>query len=144
MGSVHITMQCISTFRRHPLSCWLSSMVVCFAGSFLANFLLGEPMVATFKRHEDIVLATVVWYLIFYSPFDIVSLFALVSCPSKRISRFAGVQGLQATASQNNSVNHEGNAKSSQNPPRLAPFEVVCGHSLHYSFRVGICLVGEV
>ncbi|CAD5216355.1 unnamed protein product [Bursaphelenchus xylophilus] len=58
--------------RRHPLSCWLSSMVVCFAGNFLANFLLGEPVVATFKRHDDVLLATIVWYLVFYSPFDIV------------------------------------------------------------------------
>ncbi|KAI1727319.1 TRIC channel domain-containing protein [Ditylenchus destructor] len=57
--------------RRHPLSCWLSSMVVCFAGSFLANFLLGEPIVAIFKKHDDIILASIVWYLIFYSPFDI-------------------------------------------------------------------------
>jgi len=57
--------------RRHPLSCWLSSIVVCFAGSFLANFLLGEPVVAPFKKHDDIILATAVWYLIFYSPFDL-------------------------------------------------------------------------
>uniref|UniRef100_A0A183BU17 Uncharacterized protein n=1 Tax=Globodera pallida TaxID=36090 RepID=A0A183BU17_GLOPA len=46
--------------RRHPFSCWLSSMVVCFAGSFLANFLLGEPLVAVFRRQEDILLATLV------------------------------------------------------------------------------------
>lgn len=58
--------------RRHPLSCWLSSITVCFAGSFLANFLLGEPVIATFKRHEDILLATIVWYLVFYSPFDVI------------------------------------------------------------------------
>lgn len=63
---------CTAFSRRHPLSCWLSSMVVCFAGSFLANFLLGEPIVAVFKRQEDILLATAVWYLVFYSPFDIV------------------------------------------------------------------------
>uniref|UniRef100_A0A915P1Z5 Trimeric intracellular cation channel type B n=1 Tax=Meloidogyne floridensis TaxID=298350 RepID=A0A915P1Z5_9BILA len=37
---------CTAFSRRHPLSCWLSSMVVCFAGSFLANFLLGEPVIA--------------------------------------------------------------------------------------------------
>lgn len=58
--------------RKHPLSCWLSSMLMCFAGSFLANFLLGEPVVAPFKRHDDIVVATIVWYFVFYSPFDIV------------------------------------------------------------------------
>jgi len=63
---------CTTFSRRHPLSCWLSSMVVCFAGSLLANFLLGEPIIAIFKRHEDILLASAVWYLVFYSPFDVV------------------------------------------------------------------------
>lgn len=42
--------------RRHPLSCWLASMVVCFAGNILANFLLGEPIIAPFKKHDDIIL----------------------------------------------------------------------------------------
>nr|CAD2151434.1 unnamed protein product [Meloidogyne enterolobii]CAD2166622.1 unnamed protein product [Meloidogyne enterolobii] len=63
---------CTAFSRRHPLSCWLSSMVVCFAGSFLANFLLGEPVIAVFKKQEDILLATLIWYLVFYSPFDLV------------------------------------------------------------------------
>ncbi|KAL3995235.1 TRIC channel family protein [Acanthocheilonema viteae] len=58
--------------RKHPLSCWLSSMLMCFAGSISANFLLGEPVIAPFKRHDDILLATIVWYFVFYSPFDIV------------------------------------------------------------------------
>ncbi|MCP9263850.1 Trimeric intracellular cation channel type B [Dirofilaria immitis] len=58
--------------RKHPLSCWLSSMLMCFAGSITANFLLGEPVIAPFKRHDDILLATIVWYFVFYSPFDIV------------------------------------------------------------------------
>lgn len=44
--------------RKHPLSCWLSSMLMCFADSFLANFLLGEPVIAPFKRHDDIVLVS--------------------------------------------------------------------------------------
>lgn len=58
--------------RKHPLSCWMSSMMMCFGGTFLANFLLGEPVLAPFKRHDDVLLASVVWYLVFYSPFDIV------------------------------------------------------------------------
>jgi len=58
--------------RKHPLSCLLSSMMMCFAGSFLANFLMGEPMLVPFKHHDDILLASVVWYLVFYSPFDVV------------------------------------------------------------------------
>jgi len=79
--------------RKHPLSCWLSSMLMCFAGSFLANFLLGEPVIAPFKRHDDILLATAVWYLVFYSPFDIVYKFSkmtpikIVLCILKEVQR---------------------------------------------------------
>ncbi|GMR39621.1 hypothetical protein PMAYCL1PPCAC_09816, partial [Pristionchus mayeri] len=56
--------------RKHPLSCWLSTMLMCFADSFLASFLLGEPLITPFKRHDDILLATLIWYLVFYAPFD--------------------------------------------------------------------------
>ncbi|CAI9726718.1 trimeric intracellular cation channel type B-like [Octopus vulgaris] len=83
----HYTMMCLSvredtpnqdsesdnTFsRKHPVCCWLSCMLTCFAGSILANLLLGEACLIPFKNHTDILTATAVWYLIFYSPFDIV------------------------------------------------------------------------
>ncbi|OWF54395.1 trimeric intracellular cation channel type B-like [Mizuhopecten yessoensis] len=58
--------------RKHPLSCWLSSMLLCFGGSIIANMLLGESMLSPFKDHRSVLTATAVWYLIFYSPFDIV------------------------------------------------------------------------
>ncbi|CAG5128950.1 unnamed protein product [Candidula unifasciata] len=58
--------------RKHPLSSWLSSMLICFAGSILANFLLGEPVITPFKDHQSIITATAVWYLINFSPFDLV------------------------------------------------------------------------
>ena len=31
-------------------------MLACFAGSFLTNFLLGEPIVAVLKQPEDLLL----------------------------------------------------------------------------------------
>jgi len=58
--------------RKHPLSCWVASMLLCFAGSILGNLLAGEPLITPFKSHEDVLLATGVWYLVNYSPFDIV------------------------------------------------------------------------
>ncbi|GAB6031646.1 hypothetical protein CHUAL_009406 [Chamberlinius hualienensis] len=58
--------------RKHPFSCWLSSMLSIFAGAILSSFLLGEPILANFKTPNSLILATAVWYLIFYSPFDIV------------------------------------------------------------------------
>lgn len=56
--------------RKHPLSCWLSCMFSIFSGSILANFLLNEPIVGAFKDTQQVLLATAVWYLLFYSPFD--------------------------------------------------------------------------
>lgn len=57
--------------RKHPLSCWMSSMVVIFSGSLLANLMMGEPMLSPFKNNNALLIATVAWYLVFYLPFDI-------------------------------------------------------------------------
>jgi len=59
--------------RRHPLSCWLSTMLLCFSGSLLSNFLLGESPIKDFVQHQHLLLATICWYLVFYSPFDIIT-----------------------------------------------------------------------
>lgn len=58
--------------RIHPLSCWFGSMLLCFAGSILGNFLLGEPMLEPMKNETNVITATVVWYLVNYAPFDFV------------------------------------------------------------------------
>ena len=47
--------------RKHPLSCWLSTMLVIFGGSFLANLALGEPCLTPFKNNNQLVIATAVW-----------------------------------------------------------------------------------
>ncbi|KYQ46241.1 Trimeric intracellular cation channel type B, partial [Trachymyrmex zeteki] len=57
--------------RKHPLSCWLSTMLSVFASSMLCNGLLGEPILAPLKNTPQVVVATIVWYVIFYTPFDI-------------------------------------------------------------------------
>lgn len=44
---------------------------MCFSGSILSNLLIGEGIVTPFKHQKDLVLATGVWYVINYSPFDI-------------------------------------------------------------------------
>ncbi|KAK7586138.1 hypothetical protein V9T40_004014 [Parthenolecanium corni] len=57
--------------RKHPLSCWLSTMLVVFAGGMVANGLLGEPMLAPLKNNQQILIATAAWYIVFYTPCDI-------------------------------------------------------------------------
>ncbi|XP_077981756.1 trimeric intracellular cation channel type 1B.1-like [Glandiceps talaboti] len=57
--------------RRNPLSCWLCCMLSCFAGGVLANFLLGAPILNAFENQQAVGLATCIWYLVFYCPYDI-------------------------------------------------------------------------
>lgn len=64
--------QFLNFHKRHPLACYLSSMLLCFGGGMLVHFLLGEPILDDFKTHQSLVLASACWYLIFFSPFDIV------------------------------------------------------------------------
>ncbi|XKL59408.1 hypothetical protein PGB90_000424 [Kerria lacca] len=57
--------------RKHPLSCWLSTMLVVFAGGMVSNGLLGEPVLAPLKNNQQVLVATIAWYIVFYMPFDI-------------------------------------------------------------------------
>ena len=58
--------------RRHPLACWLSTLLSIFSSTILTNFLLNEPVVSALGNTQQVLWASGVWYLIFYSPFDIV------------------------------------------------------------------------
>lgn len=57
--------------RKHPFALWVSCMTSIFAGAILANLLLGEPILGALKNNNSILIATGVWYLIFYSPLDL-------------------------------------------------------------------------
>ena len=46
-------------------------MIVVFAGGFLASLFLGEPLLTPFRNTQAVLLASAVWYAIFYSPFDV-------------------------------------------------------------------------
>ncbi|KAL5960617.1 Trimeric intracellular cation channel type [Taenia solium] len=79
--------------RKHPFACWFATMLMCFGGAILGNFILGEPVFACFDDHRAVLTATTVWYLINYSPFDVVykiySLFSarLLICAMKEVQR---------------------------------------------------------
>ena len=48
----------IAFSRKHPLSLWFSSMMSIFAGSIIANFLLGEPALTPFKNNNQLILVS--------------------------------------------------------------------------------------
>ncbi|NXM23913.1 T38BA protein, partial [Oxyruncus cristatus] len=56
---------------RSPFACWFSAMLYCFGGSVLSSLMLAEPPVAFLAKGTNILLASSVWYLVFYCPQDI-------------------------------------------------------------------------
>ncbi|XP_069777850.1 trimeric intracellular cation channel type B-A-like [Narcine bancroftii] len=60
----------IDVAHRSPIACWFSGMLCCFGGTILASLLLGKPPIEPFTNNRNIILASVIWYLIFYCPYD--------------------------------------------------------------------------
>ncbi|XP_059159090.1 trimeric intracellular cation channel type 1B.2-like [Physella acuta] len=62
-----------SKFRQnHPFAMWFCSVIAGLSGVFVANFLFGNPLVDILKEHHLILLVSLLWYLINYSPYDVV------------------------------------------------------------------------
>ncbi|XP_061149142.1 trimeric intracellular cation channel type B isoform X1 [Syngnathus typhle] len=57
--------------RTSPLACWFSSMLSCFGGAVLSGIMLAEPPVAPLSNGTSILLASLLWYLVFYCPLDL-------------------------------------------------------------------------
>ncbi|XP_078688787.1 trimeric intracellular cation channel type A-like [Branchiostoma floridae x Branchiostoma belcheri] len=57
--------------RSNPLANWVASMIACFGGYILADLLLGHSVLSFLAHPEDVVLATAIWYLLFYCPKDL-------------------------------------------------------------------------
>lgn len=64
--------------RVSPLACWFSAMLFCFGGAVLSAIMMAEPAVAPLSNGSAILLATIVWYLVFYCPGDLLFLCAEV------------------------------------------------------------------
>uniref|UniRef100_A0A3Q1GXF4 Transmembrane protein 38B n=1 Tax=Acanthochromis polyacanthus TaxID=80966 RepID=A0A3Q1GXF4_9TELE len=58
--------------RVSPLACWFSSMLYCFGGAVLSGIMLAEPPVAPLSNSTSVLLASIIWYLVFYCPMDLV------------------------------------------------------------------------
>jgi len=58
--------------RQKPLATWLATMSASFAGSLIANPLLGKPILGALSSEFNVGLATLIWWAVFYSPGDIV------------------------------------------------------------------------
>ncbi|XP_042309249.1 trimeric intracellular cation channel type B [Sceloporus undulatus] len=68
---------------RSPIACWFSAMLYCFGGSILSSLMLAEPPVAFLANTTSVLLASSIWYLIFYCPHDLA--YRWVSFPPIRL-----------------------------------------------------------
>ncbi|NXG17996.1 TM38A protein, partial [Grallaria varia] len=57
--------------QRSPFASWLCAMLHCFGSYILADVLLGEAPLGYFSNNSSVILATVVWYLIFFCPMNL-------------------------------------------------------------------------
>lgn len=55
----------------HPMSSWVSSFLSCFAGTTVANFLLGNSLILPLLDVQQIAIMTLIWYLVFCCPLDL-------------------------------------------------------------------------
>jgi len=60
------------TSQNHPLACWLAAFFTSFAGGFLVAPLCGEPVLDAVNDPMRLVIFTILWYLLYYTPGDIV------------------------------------------------------------------------
>ncbi|XP_053311993.1 trimeric intracellular cation channel type A [Spea bombifrons] len=57
--------------RRNPVASWLCAMLYCFGSYILADVLLGESPIHYFSNNANIVLASSIWYLVFFCPLNL-------------------------------------------------------------------------
>lgn len=58
--------------KTRPFTVWLTHILLSYAGDILVNLLLGVLPLEPLNNGQDVALCTAAWYIVFYSPFDVV------------------------------------------------------------------------
>ncbi|KAK9966315.1 hypothetical protein ABG768_003434 [Culter alburnus] len=61
----------VEVSRRSPVASWLCAMLYCFGSYILADIMLGVSPIDYFHNNSHILLASAVWYLIFFCPLNL-------------------------------------------------------------------------
>merc|ERR1712156_631456 len=77
--------------RSRPLATWLATLSASFAGSLVANPLLGKPVLGALSSEKNLLMATLMWWAVCYSPADIVKISSALGEP---IDPFAPLERL--------------------------------------------------
>ena len=58
--------------QRHPLSCFTLGLIYCFSGGLVGLFLSNKSLLTILTWSPNLYSFTIVWYLMFFSPYDLV------------------------------------------------------------------------
>ncbi|XP_016305758.1 trimeric intracellular cation channel type B [Sinocyclocheilus anshuiensis] len=58
--------------QRSPFACWFSSMLYCFGGAVLSALMMADAPVAPLSNTTNLLLASLMWCVVFYCPLDAV------------------------------------------------------------------------
>ncbi|ALC43962.1 CG33061 [Drosophila busckii] len=61
-----------SYYQSQPFALWLTHLLLTYAADMLVNVLLGALPLEPLSNAPDVLLCSICWYLIFYSPYDMV------------------------------------------------------------------------
>uniref|UniRef100_A0A8C1PV40 Trimeric intracellular cation channel type A n=1 Tax=Cyprinus carpio TaxID=7962 RepID=A0A8C1PV40_CYPCA len=61
----------VEVSRKSPVASWLCAMLYCFGSYILADIMLGVSPIDYFHNNSHILLASAVWYLIFFCPLNL-------------------------------------------------------------------------
>jgi len=61
----------VEVSRRSPVASWLCAMLYCFGSYILADLMLGVSPLDYFQHNSHILLASAVWYLVFFCPLNL-------------------------------------------------------------------------
>jgi len=61
----------VEVSRRSPVASWLCAMLYCFGSYILADVMLGASPLDYFQHNSHILLASAVWYLVFFCPLNL-------------------------------------------------------------------------
>lgn len=61
----------VEVSKRSPVASWLCAMLYCFGSYILADIMLGVAPLDYFQHNSHILLASAVWYLVFFCPLNL-------------------------------------------------------------------------
>ncbi|XP_077966409.1 trimeric intracellular cation channel type B-A-like [Styela clava] len=62
----------VNKARKQPVVTWLMSIACCYGGGMIISVCVGKPALTPLSNNQSVLMMTIVWWHIFYSPKDVI------------------------------------------------------------------------